>query len=366
MPLFGTLNDKISWTDDRPEREVLEHVLRELNISAILFSGTAEPFSSILDCLAFNACGGSIVPDDTETRTFLHEIPVATGFSPEEIIPHLKRRKGVIVPGKGIITTGMITPEQAFVTFSSICFSCYVRLLTDYYYYTRGRRDLPRNPEKVIRLCIEHYGHLLGSLPGPPELKGPFSSERGAMEAIIEAGRLTVESSMVDSYFGNISALYDGSIYITQTGSSLDELTGLIDRCPLDGSSTCSITSSSEFTAHRGVYDLTDKKTILHGHPRFSVIMSLLCDREECPNRGMCHIKCSASRHIEDVPIVPGEIGTGPAGLARTMPAAMKGRGVIVHGHGLFTAGDQDFTDAFRHLIDIERMCYEKYTGLTA
>ncbi|MCK7471005.1 MAG: hypothetical protein MZU95_09615 [Desulfomicrobium escambiense] len=46
-------------------------------------------------------------------------------------------------------------------------------------------------------------------------------------------------------------------IYISQTGSSLDELQGRIDCTTMDGSSTCEITSSSELCAHVRIYELT-------------------------------------------------------------------------------------------------------------
>jgi hypothetical protein len=65
---------------------------------------------------------------------------------------------------------------------------------------------------------------------------------------------------------------------------------------------------------------------------------------------------------VGDVPIVPGEVGTGRYGLSRTLPPAVEGRrGAIVYGHGLFTVGRIDFTDAFANLVDIERMCLSAY-----
>ncbi|MBN1531727.1 MAG: class II aldolase/adducin family protein, partial [Spirochaetes bacterium] len=169
---------------------------------------------------------------------------------------------------------------------------------------------------------------------------------------------------MVDSFFGNISCRMGSGILISQTGSSLDELAGLIDLCHLDNSSTAGITASSELSAHRGIYAGTDRGTILHGHPKFSVILSMLCGDESCGNRGRCHILCDKKRFVGDVPVVPGEVGTGPTGLCNTLPPALTGRGAIVWGHGLFTTGAVDFTDAFRHLVDIERMCFGEYGAI--
>ena len=44
------------------------------------------------------------------------------------------------------------------------------------------------------------------------------------------------------------------------------------------------------------------------------------------------------------------------------MPKAIKGkRGVIVYGHGLFTAGKKDFNEAFKNLLEIEKECQKEY-----
>ena len=66
------------------------------------------------------------------------------------------------------------------------------------------------------------------------------------------------------------------------------------------------------------------------------------------------------------VPIVPGEVGTGPFGLCNTLPAALTGtsgekRGAIVYGHGLFTLGAVDFRDAFATLMGVEHFCRAEY-----
>lgn len=362
-PLFGTYDDEIIWNSQRPEIEIMEKVIQGLNINCILFSAIAEPYRSIIDYLAKNALknGNAIRPDDTETRTFLHDIPVAEKFDAVEIIASLKKRKGVIVQGMGIVTYGTVSPEQAFIFFSSICFSCYIKFMTDYYYHRKGLVHMDGEVDRIYHAAVSSYEKSLSKISAVPAITAPFKSGQDVIAAITETGKLTVESRMVDSFFGNISVKFNDRIYISQTGSSLDELSGCIDPCPLNNSTSNAITSSSEFSAHRGIYELTEKKSILHGHPKYSVIMSMLCDRMDCENRGKCHLKCSSARMIEDIPIVPGEVGTGPTGISRTLPPAMSGRGAIVFGHGLFTSGREDFTDAFASLVAIEKMCFNKY-----
>jgi ribulose-5-phosphate 4-epimerase/fuculose-1-phosphate aldolase len=178
---------------------------------------------------------------------------------------------------------------------------------------------------------------------------------------LIEAGRAVVSQQLVDSYFGNISYVFDRRIFISQTGSSMDELEGCIDIVPLDGSSSAGITASSELTAHRNIYLRTGSTAILHGHPRFSVIMSMYCNRSGC-DRSICHRACPEKRDILSTPVVSGEIGTGSAGLMNTVPPAMEaGRGVIVYGHGVFTAGSGTFRGPFDMLLEIEEKCRTAY-----
>ena len=91
----------------------------------------------------------------------------------------------------------------------------------------------------------------------------------------------------------------------------------------------------------------------------------MYCEKDECALIGQCHIKCPEIRHIGDIPIVCGEVGTGVYGLCNTLPKAIKGKkAVIVYGHGVFAAVDDDFNNSFKAMIDIEQMCKDKYFAL--
>ena len=71
---------------------------------------------------------------------------------------------------------------------------------------------------------------------------------------MIEAGHQTVAYRLVDSYFGNISCRLGDTVYISQTGSSLDALAGCIDPCPLDDSSCAGITAWREISESTGSF----------------------------------------------------------------------------------------------------------------
>ena len=173
-------------------------------------------------------------------------------------------------------------------------------------------------------------------------------------------GRYTVQRGLVDSFFGNISYSNGDLIYISQTASSLDELPGCIDPVPFENSSTVGITASSELVAHRSIFETSSCRAILHGHPRFAVVMSMLCEEKEgCPVKD-CWRDCKKVRILGGTPVVAGEIGAG--GIAKSVPPVISGPGrAIVYGHGVFTLGRTDFREAFQALVDVENWCRDEY-----
>lgn len=360
-PLVCGLDDEIVWNREGKEQEILQEVMTGMQINSLICAVPAEPYLTILRHLTFKSWG-IITPRDCETRTFLHDLPVTHGFSGNNILNHLRKRKSVIVVDHEkirVVTFGTVSPEQAFVTFSSVCFSCFVLFFSDYLANLRAGVCAVGEREAFNKALsyLDPPNHS-----APDLLPAPFTNGQKVIDAMIEAGRSTVDYRLVDSYFGNISYRLGDIIYISQTGSSLDELAGCIDPCPLDGSSCTGVTASSELTAHSEILLRTGKQAILHGHPKFAVILSMDCELRDCPNRDSCHIKCEQERFINDIPIVPGEVGTGPTGLCNTLPPAIKDRrGAIVWGHGLFTVGQKDYNEAFRSLLDIENMCRQEY-----
>lgn len=368
--LVGGLDDELAWNADHPAQALLREIFSGLKINSLALVKQAEPYATTIDFLAGRALRdadstgrAAIFPSDCETRTFLHDLPVARELAPETAIRALKGRKCLIVPGQGVLAHGTVSPEQCFVTISSVAFACFVKFLADYLALLRQGQADEEYGVIFERVRSMLPGFHAAAESGPVDLAaGPFSSIDDIHAAMCRAGRATVNHRLVDSSFGNISYTAGGVVHISQTGSALDELEGCIDPCPLDGSSSAGLTASSELTAHMEIVTTTPMRAILHGHPRFSVILSMDCDSPDCPHRGRCHLTCPEKRLIHDIPIVPGEVGTGAHGLCHTLPPAIQGRrGVIVYGHGLFTVAEHDFRQAFATLKDVEEMCEKEY-----
>ncbi len=402
----------------------LSRVFDLMNINTILFSEPLEPYKSIIHELTedshFNQTITSqndnsridshdypeiktlkrVLPMDCETRTFLHDIPVIEDFTPYAIANALSLRKSTIVKKWGIITYGTVTPEQAYVSYSSACFAAFVKYFFDvliYFEYCFLNKIPPEkkflsNFKKILEYLKKNgfigkdnqdakkYNKveltildILNCLQNDKKTPYQFSSsissnpqnEQEVVRALSDTGEAVVQYRLVDSYFGNISYVFCDKIYISQTGSSMDELRGYIDVVPLDGSSSIGITASSEISTHKNIYYHSGHNAILHAHPRFSVIMSMYCLKKACQHynsRQICHRGCKEKRFISEIPIVSGEIGTGHAGLVNTVPLAIKQRGgVIVYGHGVFTSGDGNFLKPLSLILDIERICQIEY-----
>lgn len=333
--------------------------LTGLNCLALCAARPALPFA---DFLLQRAAAGehAIIPRDTETRTFLHDIPLLRkselGDRPAGAISGLLgSRKGIVVEGVGIIASGALTVEQAYINWSSVFHSTFIKYLED---VLQDGFRLPGEAEAFDRFRTEWLLPL--SAEGLQFRQGPLAGKGDILDEITRVGRYTVQRGLVDSFFGNISYSNGDLIYISQTASSLDELTGCVDPVPFENSSTVGITASSELVAHRSIFENTGCRAILHGHPRFAVVMSMQCEDQSQCSITDCWRDCKKVRMLGGTPVVAGEIGAG--GIARSVPPVIGEPGrAIVYGHGVFAIGRDDFCEAFQALVDAENWCRTEY-----
>lgn len=355
---FAARNDALLTCGDPKLSRLAGEIISRGNCLGVLAARPSLPFADFLVRRAGQEVG-RIIPRDTETRTFLHDIPFlrrmeAGSDAALPVSRLLANRKGIIVEGMGIVALGAMTIEQAYINYSSIFHATFVKYLQDL--LSEGFR-LPGEAE-AFREFREQWLKPL-TADGLTFRIGPLLDPAEILAEITTVGRYMVERGLVDSFFGNISVRAGNTIYISQTAASLDELAGRIDPVAMDNSSTAGITASSELLAHRRIYAASDARAILHGHPRFSVVMSMLCEEGDCPVSD-CWKDCRRVRFLGDTPVVAGEIGAG--GLAERVPPVIAGPGkALVYGHGLFTIGRRDFGEAFRAMVEVENWCRDEY-----
>lgn len=359
---FAAQDDVIVSDGEPTLASLAEAVISRLDCLAVAIATPSLPFA---DYLIQRAARHEhvIIPRDTETRTFLHDIPIVRTFEitsdPAETFARLLgNRKGIVVEGIGIIAAGALTVEQSYINWSSVFHSTYIKYLED---LLENGFILPGERDSFDRFRRELLIPL--SSEGLEFRDGPFLEKEVILEEMNRVGRYTVQRHLVDSFFGNISYSSEKLIYISQTASSLDELAGCIDPVPFENSSTVGITASSELVAHRSVFEMTDCRAILHGHPRFAVVMSMMCSEKESCHVTDCWKECSKVRFLGDTPVVAGEIGAG--GIAKNVPPVIGRTGsAIVYGHGVFSIGMTGFREAFQALVDVENWCRSEYFRL--
>jgi ribulose-5-phosphate 4-epimerase/fuculose-1-phosphate aldolase len=355
---FAVKDDVLFSVGDERLATLAVQILARLNALALVVASPPLPFADLL-VRRSRPDTRQIVPIDTENRTFLHDIPFVRSEEQDDHLAErvaglLGQRKGVIVQGIGIIAVGSITVELAYINYSSVFHSTFVKYLQDLL-----GQGFPLPGEREIFAAFRQEWLLPLTADGLDFRAGILQKREDILDELAKVGRYTVERGLVDSFFGNISCRSDDLIFISQTGASLDALTGCIDPVPFDNSSTTGITASSELLAHRRIYETSGARTILHGHPRFAVVLSMLCEEQEC-RVADCWKECPKVRFLGDTPVVAGEIGAG--GLAKKVPPVIAGPGkAIVFGHGVFTLGTEDFEEPFRLMVEVENWCREEY-----
>jgi ribulose-5-phosphate 4-epimerase/fuculose-1-phosphate aldolase len=359
MITFAAQDDVMISSGEPALAGIATAALARLNCLALCAAQPALPFAEFLLRRA-SADVHTFIPRDTETRTFLHDIPFLRcselGDRPDAVIAGLLgSRKGIFIEGIGIIATGALTVEQAYINWSSVFHSTFIKYLED---VLQDGFMLPGEPEAFERFRTDWLLPL--TIDGLQFRQGPIAEKRDILDEISRVGQYTVQRGLVDSFFGNISYSNGDLIYISQTASSLDELAGCIDPVPFENTSTVAITASSELVAHRSIFELTGCHAILHGHPRFAVVMSMQCEEQGQCGITDCWKDCSRVRLMGGTPVVAGEIGAG--GIAKSVPPVIDASGrAIVYGHGVFTIGRSDFREAFQALVAVENWCRAEY-----
>jgi len=168
-------------------------------------------------------------------------------------------------------------------------------------------------------------------------------------------GKKLVERDLVESQFGNISARNGEKMLITKSGFALDEINkdSVVE---LDIEKPCDNDriASTETIVHRTIYKHTSALAIIHAHPTFAVIESMLAD-----TKSIVPINIEGEHFLHEIPIVKGAPGT--AELANNVAQALIGhKGAVICGHGTFAIG-KTLDEAYFITALVEQSCTLKY-----
>ncbi|MGV8126840.1 MAG: aldolase [Methanothrix sp.] len=152
-------------------------------------------------------------------------------------------------------------------------------------------------------------------------------------QEISRLGKKLIQTGLTSSRFGNISLLNGDKIFITCTGSMLDELDedGVVN-VDLRGSCPEDAIASSEICVHRAVYQCTSHQAIVHTHSPYAVAASLLETTEVLP------LDSEGRIFLGPMPIVAGGMGSNALAIA-VSSALQDHKACIARGHGVFAPG---------------------------
>jgi len=170
-------------------------------------------------------------------------------------------------------------------------------------------------------------------------------------------GMKLARSGLIHSKVGNMSARIGHRIFISKTGSMLEDL-AYSDIVAVDdlGPSRNDVRASSDLPMHRAIYHETKNKAVIHVHSPYAVAESLLTT-DECIISDDVEMKVVLSR----IPLMdtPGE-----SGLTIQEYGAELGeyRALIIRGHGTYAVGsslDQAYFIAHcvEHACKIHYLC---------
>ena len=191
-----------------------------------------------------------------------------------------------------------------------------------------------------------------------PKIKNPRYHVLFMWQEIAKFGRKLVEQGLVSSHFGNISVRVGDYMYITRSGSMLDEITkDDVVRVSVYEPTSLDLIASSEVTAHRMIYQNTSALAIIHDHSPFAVVESLI--HREMGRDRIVPIDSEGSYFLHDIPIVDGGIGTER--MARNLAEALQQRkAAVVYSHGVFARGSI-LEDAYVVASMVEHSCKMLY-----
>jgi L-fuculose-phosphate aldolase len=174
------------------------------------------------------------------------------------------------------------------------------------------------------------------------------------IEELISAGRALYERGLQTPRSGNISAR-DGKVFwITRTGANLARLTAAqFVQVALDGQAGIPADASVETSVHRGVYNASEARAIMHAHPPYAIATA-----ETVGEEGITPVHNEALVGLKWIPVIHTSVagedtGEDVAGIAAPLS---RWPALVIRGHGAFTIGS-NVDEALYNMVLLEEVC---------
>jgi L-fuculose-phosphate aldolase len=164
-------------------------------------------------------------------------------------------------------------------------------------------------------------------------------------------GRDLFLTGVISSHGGNMSVRMGDRILITRRGSNLAWLedSDIIDVGFQEDDSNVML-ASTETVVHRAIYQNTTALAIVHTHPPYAIVRSLMSDE-------IVPIDSEGSYLLKRVPVVATELTIGSTEVAKIVSEKLKEYPVVVlRGHGAFSIGNM-LEEAYQWTSSLEVSC---------
>lgn len=159
------------------------------------------------------------------------------------------------------------------------------------------------------------------------------SSGSEIWKEISKYGKKLYDKGYMVSHSGNLSVRVGDKMYIKRRGAAADEI-GPEDVLEVDlfEEDSSIILSSTETMVHRAIYLNTSALAVIHAHPPYSIVCSLLFDE-------IIPMDAEGDYVLRKIPVIVVEEVSGSKELEEKVSEALKHyKGIVVRGHGTFAA----------------------------
>lgn len=167
-------------------------------------------------------------------------------------------------------------------------------------------------------------------------------------EQFKEIGRDIFLRGLISSHAGNMSTRVVNRLYITRKSSMLGKLRQQdVIELELGQDNNDVPLASSELIVHTAIYQKTNALSIIHTHPPYATLLSMLQDE-------IVPVDVEGKYMFTKIPIVTPQKAIGSDESARLVSAELQNfKVVLVRGHGSFARGET-LEEAFMYTSSLE------------
>lgn len=173
-------------------------------------------------------------------------------------------------------------------------------------------------------------------------------------------GKLLDAHEMNTSHSGNLSVRRGDRIFITRRGSmSADTKKNDVIETGIYEDDSGIVLASTETIVHRAIYQNTSALAIIHAHPPYAIVLSLL-------EKEIIAVDAEGSYHMHKIPVMDLKVPVGSTEAAEKLPPVLKNyKAVMVRSHGVFATGSI-LEEAYMWVSIVDSISRLRYLALQA